>query len=107
MNDASSLAWYNLTLGQLSSHLLTLSMELREHAPRKDQPVVHLENWSIAERTVQCLVGHPAGHPRLSDGKPMVSSELYFLDDQMKYARTFSRWYRLGARLAPENMNQR
>lgn len=59
-------------------------------------PTVRLDRWAMGKRTVPCLVGTPTGHPRIDDGKPCFSSELFYLDAQVGIARTFSRWYRLG-----------
>lgn len=59
-------------------------------------PTVRLDRWAVASRTVPCLIGTTTGHPRIHDGKPCFSSELYYLDPKAGLARTFSRWYRLG-----------
>lgn len=59
-------------------------------------PTVRLDRWALAKRTVPCLIGTPIGHPRIEDGKPYFSSELYYLDPRAGFARTFSRWYKLG-----------
>ncbi|WP_309140453.1 DUF6634 family protein [Ensifer sp. ENS10] len=59
-------------------------------------PTVRLDRWALAKRAVPCLIGTPTGHPRIDDGRPCFSSELYYLDPQAGLARTFSRWYRLG-----------
>lgn len=63
-------------------------------APRLDrwQPV-------IDRRQVLLLSGEVTGHPRLPDG-PVITSRLLALDASAGWARTASRWYRLGQSLA-------
>ncbi|MBP1871886.1 hypothetical protein J2Z19_001598 [Ensifer adhaerens] len=46
--------------------------------------------WSHA------LSGVVHGHPHLQDGKKIVTSQLFFLDQHLGLARTMNRWYRLG-----------
>lgn len=58
-----------------------------------------LEGWSLAR--VQgdvglALVGSVTGHPRLGDRPAIVTSELQALDFDRRWARTRSRFYRLG-----------
>ncbi|WP_306440367.1 DUF6634 family protein [Rhizobium sp. 18055] len=57
---------------------------------------VHITDWFVGRRAVPCLIGRTIGHPNISDGQPMFSTELFYLDVDAGYARTFSRWYRLG-----------
>ena len=58
-----------------------------------DAPV--LENWCTVDRAEPALAGVVTGHPLLGDRR-IVTSGLYLLDPTMGYARTLSRWYRLG-----------
>jgi hypothetical protein len=59
-----------------------------------------LENWRLAVRPVPCLVGLSSGHPRLpGDRRSIVTSELFLLSEKLGWARSFSRWYRLGRHL--------
>jgi hypothetical protein len=44
------------------------------------------------------LVGSVAGHPEHSDGTRIHTSQLIWLDRNRKWARTWNRVYRLGAR---------
>ena len=60
----------------------------------EDAPI--LDRWSLAERSVPCLIGMQSGHPLLTGNAGMVTSGLYFLDLKAGVARTLSRWYRLG-----------
>lgn len=44
------------------------------------------------------LSGIVSGHPRLADGKEIVTSQLFFLDPDRGIARTMNNWYRLSNR---------
>lgn len=59
-----------------------------------------LDNWRFDFRKVSCLRGVVEGHPFFVDGQIIHSSEIFaFLeDDGERFARTLSRWYRLGQR---------
>ncbi|MHA3980900.1 DUF6634 family protein [Halovulum sp. GXIMD14794] len=57
-----------------------------------------LDPWQVAvspRAPVAILLGSVTGHPRLPDG-PVETSVLLALDPQGRWARTLSRWYRLG-----------
>lgn len=41
------------------------------------------------------LKGIVSGHPRLADGRDIVTSQLFYLDEDRGLARTMNRWYRL------------
>ncbi len=58
-----------------------------------------LDNWVRSFRKVDCLEGVVEGHPSLPDGKVIITSELYafFHEEDESFARTLSRWYRLGS----------
>ena len=45
------------------------------------------------------LVGSVAGHPQHSDGTTIRTSQLIWFDRNRKWARTWNRVYRLGARV--------
>ncbi len=65
------------------------------HSLGVDAPV--LEDWALAQRRAPCLAGLSSGHPVLTgEGRPIVTSELWLLSSDRKWARTLSRWYRLG-----------
>nr|WP_314256816.1 DUF6634 family protein [uncultured Devosia sp.] len=55
-----------------------------------------LNDWSIGQRHEIALVGRVEGHASIPDKKLVTTSGLYFLDPVAGYARTLSRWYRLG-----------
>lgn len=55
-----------------------------------------LECYQLKARTVCCLTGHVIGHPVLGSHKDINTSQLFALYPKAKWARTLSRWYRLG-----------
>lgn len=58
-----------------------------------------LEGWSRELRPAFCLAGHAVGHPILTGiGQLIVTSDLWVLNEEEGWARTLSRWYRLGQR---------
>ncbi|MBB3315899.1 hypothetical protein FHT77_001764 [Rhizobium sp. BK181] len=44
---------------------------------------------------VFALSGTVTGHPRLRDGKEIVTSQLFYLNKDLGIARTMNRWYRV------------
>ncbi|KAB2793772.1 hypothetical protein F9K96_00945 [Brucella anthropi] len=53
--------------------------------------------WKLSARRATCLEGVLFEHPRLGQIVPNgITSELWLLDLDRNYARTFSRFYRLG-----------
>ncbi len=58
-----------------------------------DAPV--LQGWRKTSYPALCLAGFVSGHPTIRSG-PLVSSQLYMVDPEQKWARTMSRFYRLG-----------
>ena len=60
-----------------------------------------LGSWRMTERWSIGLAGHVTAHPRLPSG-PIMTSELWALQPEEGWARTFSRWYRLGKPQPPE-----
>ncbi|MGQ2908439.1 MAG: DUF6634 family protein [Aliihoeflea sp.] len=56
-----------------------------------------LDWWSPAVRPSVCLEGLVSGHPVLvGQDRAIRTSELWHLDQEAGWARTYSRWYRLG-----------
>lgn len=56
-----------------------------------------LDRWILAQRIVPCLAGRSTGHPRLvGEGRLICTSDLWLLSEDRAWARTLSRWYRLG-----------
>ena len=67
---------------------------------------VKIDRWALARRTVPCLIGNVTGHPSLGNGAT-ATSELFYIDTERGYARTLSRWYRLGTPIVPESVSFR
>ena len=56
-----------------------------------------LDQWDLAQRGAVCLVGRSNGHPLLPGvGRQIATSDLWLLSADRRWARTLSRWYRLG-----------
>lgn len=61
----------------------------------EDAPL--LGNWERGVRPAACLSGNVCDHPMLPGiGRPIVTSDLWVLAADHGWARTLSRWYRLG-----------
>lgn len=55
-----------------------------------------LEQVNIVTKPILCLEGIVTGHPRIPDGRQIVTSQLWgFLNGHAHYARTQNRWYRI------------
>ena len=54
-----------------------------------------LNAWNPCEMSVSCLEGIVSGHPSLGN-KVIHTSQLYVVNVSERWARTYSRWYRLG-----------
>jgi hypothetical protein len=75
-----------------------------------------LENWQaiatafVPERgpltLAMVLVGRVTGHPRVGDARSIRTSQLIWLDQHRKWARTWNRVYRLGERASGEPITQ-
>jgi len=73
--------------------------EIRSGVPPErlatDPPI--LERWMLANRPAPCLAGLSLGHPLLpGEARPIATSDLCLIADDHSWARTLSRWYRLG-----------
>lgn len=56
-----------------------------------------LDRWVFARRVVPCLAGFSTGHPLLPGHNRLIgTSDLWLLSEDRSWARTLSRWYRLG-----------
>jgi len=54
-----------------------------------------LDSWRIGLVFSPVLIGHVVGHPRVPDGA-VTTSEVWLMDEGKRWARSFSRFYRLG-----------
>jgi hypothetical protein len=93
---------FDLDPDQTAERLQRLSDDFRKlRSPgylRSLEPEVTLSNWVLTPGIVFTLRGEVVGHPELRDG-PLETSQLFFIDQELRLARTLSRWYRLGAPL--------
>lgn len=56
-----------------------------------------LDRWILAQRIVPCLAGLSTGHPRLvGQDRLIATTDLWLLSEDRAWARTLSRWYRVG-----------
>jgi hypothetical protein len=60
----------------------------------EDAPLI--DEWQVGVRAQLALVGNISGHPAVSGAG--ITSDLHILDVEGGYARTLSRFYRLGRR---------
>ncbi|MHA6641803.1 DUF6634 family protein [Mesorhizobium sp. A623] len=80
----------------VSTSALPLDQMLARAHP--DAPI--LEDWKFAFRPAPCLAGLSTGHPILvGEGQEIVTSEIHIISEELGWARSYSRWYRLGRRL--------
>jgi hypothetical protein len=56
-----------------------------------------LSYWEPVRRFAPALMGVVDGHPTIGPHRATVTSELFAMDGDALWARTWSRWYRLGA----------
>ena len=60
-----------------------------------EAPVI--ERWRVTSRPAYCLIGEVTGHPLMTGaGRRIVTSDVVLIDGERGWARTKSRWYRLG-----------
>ncbi|MCA0058512.1 MULTISPECIES: DUF6634 family protein [unclassified Mesorhizobium] len=56
-----------------------------------------IDRWILAQRIVPGLAGLSTGHPRLvGQDRLIATTDLWLLSEDRAWARTLSRWYRLG-----------
>lgn len=91
-----------------AARLFALAADLAEIARREklgpsdalfpnEAPV--LEFWGLGFRRTSCLTGLSSGHPILhGDRREIVTSDIVAFSEELSWARTRSRWYRLGQR---------
>lgn len=62
-----------------------------------EEPVPILNRWLVANRATPCLVGLSTSHPKLAGVNRLIAtSDVWLLAADKTWARTLSRWYRLG-----------
>ena len=63
-----------------------------------------IDCWLPAFRSSGALIGKISGHPNITSGRNGLTSQLFVIDPAMGWARTWSRFYRLGR---PGDQNER
>ena len=72
-----------------------LQGDYRDERTLANSPAI--TSWKLSKRPATCLEGVLFEHPHLGYIVPNgITSELWLLDLDRNYARTFSRFYRLG-----------
>ncbi|MDR9763732.1 hypothetical protein RJJ37_29575 [Rhizobium redzepovicii] len=61
--------------------------------PIDETPI--LRNYKPVIGRAFALTGVVSGHPRLANGREVITSQLFYLDENRGLARTMNRWYRL------------
>lgn len=100
------LTFKNSAIITLAENIHSLSGDLRRiqsgigptFEDRASAPAI--EDWEIGWRFELALTGRVSGHPRLGDGL-VVTSPLFILDEDRRFARTQNRYYLLGRRRRP------
>lgn len=65
-----------------------------------------LDRWILGVTPAPCLVGFSTGHPEhVGMALHLTTTPVRLLSDDLSWARTHSRWYRLGQRLDPSRSN--
>jgi hypothetical protein len=65
-----------------------------------------LDRWILGNTLAPCLVGLSTGHPTLvGTNRAIATSNVWLMSDDMTWARTLSRWYRLGRPAERTNLN--
>lgn len=65
----------------------------------------HLDEWGVTRRTFTALEGTVSGHPELSIGDWITTSELMAYGPERRWARTLSRYYVLGTPAGGERLH--
>lgn len=107
-SESSTLTWFGMRRLELAAKLRLLADDVeRGEPPTADTVGAAVDQWALARRSVPCLIGIPSGHPTVEDGAPFFSSELFFMDIEQGFARSFSRWYQLHNRVEPDFWNSK
>jgi len=85
-------------IARLEQLTADLEMLARGDLPHTEQLIGAplLDGYRLAARNEPCLIGQCADHPRLN-GPNIVTSGLWVFAPGLGFARTFSRFYRLGS----------
>lgn len=88
---------YHLEILAAQTRALAIELErlVNGRAPTLDE-APRLDHWRLAHRSVPMLMGRVHGHPILGNHRQIHTSQLYAMDPEAGWARTPSRYYRLG-----------
>lgn len=75
---------------------LRLVAHLGELPPERLSGAPLLENWRFFPVPAICLEGKVTGHPELTDNHVIRTSDVWLIAEDEHWARTVSRFYRLG-----------
>jgi len=78
--------------------------ELPTAADLADAPII--DHWSLALRSETSLVGVISGHPAIGHLRPGATTSLFAFAPDRSWARTWSRYYRLGRRAGDDGRAQ-
>ena len=90
---------FELELGRLTALVADMSALRGGVSPEDltDGEPPFLDGWVMAHRPIPCLAGLSSGHPRLiGSGRAIATSDLWLMSADQSWARSLSRWYRLG-----------
>ncbi|WP_390907092.1 DUF6634 family protein [Nitratireductor aquimarinus] len=109
-NETSRDERFELQLQRLKSLVADMeAVEQRRLQKALPEGAPILEHWALTCRPAPCLTGLSTGHPRLVGAdRSILTSDLQLVSTDQTWARTTSRWYRLGApRRLAENLKWR
>ena len=97
VDETAMSEWIDIEIERLERLLADLKRIRARAAPTAADldgtPVI--DGYRIARRDVLCLVGEVTGHPRLGN-RNTITTELWLFAPTLGWARTLSRFYRLG-----------
>ena len=105
MDGQSTLKLTAATISKLrrdAEKLERLASDLRRIADGVEPSPEELENapvidrWVVGQMTHLCLVGRVKRHPEIPDTHLTRTSDLWLINQKARWARTLSRFYRLG-----------
>ncbi|MEH2567457.1 DUF6634 family protein [Bradyrhizobium sp. AZCC 2289] len=90
-------------LDALQEQLIGLLNDIREIREQKApsaadlKAIPLLDQWSLGLVSAPCIVGTAVGHPNLGNRARIHTTQMVLMDWESGWARTWSRYYRLGA----------
>src|ERR1700732_925503 len=82
---------------------LTHDLQCLKSVQSPTEEILHasplLDEWSFGFTPSPCLIGTLYGHPMLGNCRSVHTSELVLIDPGRRWARTWSKFYRLGSQM--------